>query len=158
MKSIIKKKWGHRQGEFIPKNKEKYKGSLPIRYRSSWEVKFMRYCDNNPSILRWGSESVVVKYSDPTRNGTTHKYYLDFNITVRDKWDKIHKYLIEVKPYKQTIAPVNSKRKKKETYMSECVTYARNQAKWKAASSAAKKRGMHFMILTERELYPKKEK
>ena len=37
-------------------------------------------------------------------------------------------------------------------YINEVVTYAVNQAKWKAASEYAKDRGWEFKIITEKEL------
>jgi len=61
-------------------------------------------------------------------------------------------YLIEIKPYKQTIPPVESNRKKKSTILYEKITYAVNQAKWSAARQFAKKRNIEFIILTENEL------
>jgi hypothetical protein len=36
--------------------------------------------------------------------------------------------------------------------MTEALTYAKNQAKWKAANEYAKDRNMEFKILTENEL------
>jgi len=157
MKAYVRKKYGNKCCEFYPMNKEKYKGTLPIQSRSSWEFKFMCYCDLTPAILKWGSESVIVMYNDPTRNNTEHRYYVDFNITVKNKDGELDTYLIEVKPYKETIVPTNSPNKKKENYTNECITYARNVAKWEAAKLAVKKRGMKFLILTEKQLYPAKK-
>ena len=59
---------------------------------------------------------------------------------------------VEIKPYKQTIPPDNSSRKKKSTLLYEHKTYAVNQAKWEAARKVADKKGMEFIILTENEL------
>ena len=33
-----------------------------ITYRSSWELKFMKFCDKYDSILEWGSEVLKVPY------------------------------------------------------------------------------------------------
>ena len=65
---------------------------------------------------------------------------------------KIIKYLVEIKPYKQTVPPVVSKRKKQSTILYEQRTFAVNQCKWAAAEKYAKKRNMKFIILTENEL------
>ena len=51
-------KWA--QGLYQPKNPEKYAGKKTPRYRSSWEWAFMRFCDNNPSIMQWASESIQI--------------------------------------------------------------------------------------------------
>ncbi len=55
----------YRQGIFEPTNKNKYKGSkLPV-FRSSWELKFMRFCDMNENVVSWGSESLKIPYWSP---------------------------------------------------------------------------------------------
>ena len=84
-------------GYFKPKNPKKYRGNpTNIVYRSLWERKFMVFCDNNPSILQWGSEEVIIPYRAP--DGKVRRYYPDFYIKVREKSNKITKYIIEVKP------------------------------------------------------------
>ena len=80
-----------------------------------------------------------------------HRYYVDGAIALKEG-NKIVRYLVEIKPYKQTQPPVDSKRKKQKTMIYEKTTYAVNQAKWQAAEKFAKKRNMQFIILTENEL------
>ena len=47
------------QGKYRASNPKKYKGDHNnIIYRSSWEYKFMKWCDMTPSIQEWGSEAV----------------------------------------------------------------------------------------------------
>ena len=92
-------------GLYKPVNPKKYRGNpTRIIYRSLWERKFMVFCDNNPSILEWGSEEVIIPYRCPT-DGRVHRYYPDFYIKVREKSGKLTKYIIEVKPKKQTSPP-----------------------------------------------------
>lgn len=94
------------QGKFSPKNYKKYKGDpTNIIYRSSWELTFMKYCDSNPNVLEWGSEEIVIPYKSPLDN-RYHRYFVDFYIKVQEKGGAIKKYLIEVKPKKQTVAPL----------------------------------------------------
>ena len=69
----MRKKW--RQGVFTPTNSEKFIGSKAV-YRSGLELKFFRFCDTNPNVLKWGSENVVVPYKSPLDN-RVHKYYVD---------------------------------------------------------------------------------
>jgi hypothetical protein len=53
-------------GYFKPTNPQKYRGNpTNIVYRSLWERKFMVFCDNNPSILQWGSEEIIIPYRAP---------------------------------------------------------------------------------------------
>ena len=53
---------GFNQGYFNPVYPEKYAGKPPIIYRSSWELKFMKMCDNREDIVKWSSEPVEIKY------------------------------------------------------------------------------------------------
>ena len=139
------------KGRYIPRNIRKYRGDYKnIIYRSSWELKFMKYCDLNDSILEWGSEEVVIPYRSPLDN-RIHRYFVDFYIKVEDMNGQIKKYLIEVKPKRQTAPPPNPKRQTKR-YISEVTEYAKNQAKWKAATEFCEDRQWSFMIITEDEL------
>lgn len=143
-------KGDYKQGIFEPKNPDKYKGTLPIVFRSSYELKFMRYCDYSPNVQQWGSESVIVQYFDPVSN-KTRRYFTDFVITVKLPSGEFKKMIIEVKPYKQTIEPAKNK-KNKLRLMKEQRMYITNMAKWSAATDVCKKNGWIFKILTEKDL------
>jgi hypothetical protein len=138
------------QGVFVPINKEKFMGRNAV-FRSSWERKFMLWADKNPNVLEWSSEQIIVPYKSPLDN-RIHRYYIDAYIVIKEG-DKIQKYLIEIKPFKQTQPPVESKRKKKETLLYEKTTWAVNQAKWESAEKFAKSKGAKFLILTEKDLF-----
>ena len=146
----MKKNSKYRQGVFDPRHKEKYKGSFPILYRSSWELKLMKWADANPSILSWGSESIVIPYQNPL-TGRISRYFVDFNITMRDKNGEIKKFLIEVKPHSQTLPPVQ-KNKKTKSLIYQQAEYVKNQAKWQAAEAFCKAKGSTFVIITEKQL------
>lgn len=109
--------------------------------------------DNNPSILRWGSEEVVIVYRSPV-DGKKHRYYVDFVMEMKDKTGNIKTILIEVKPKKQT-SPPKKPEKKTKTYLMESKTWAVNQAKWEAAKKVADSRGWEFHIITEDTLFKK---
>lgn len=149
MKKRNYKEW--KQGVFSPQHPDKYKGSHPIVYRSSLELAVMRFFDNNSSIVEWGSESIVIPYIKPT-DGKVHKYYTDFNVKVRDINGNLLKYIIEVKPHKQTIPPKNPGNKKPKTILTEQLMYAINNAKWNAAEQWAKKHGYIFSKITENDI------
>ena len=138
------------QGIFKPTHMEKYKGHDLPRYLSSWELKLFRWCDMNPNVLEWGSESIVIPYESPI-DRKVHRYIVDAVVKLKTATG-IKKYLIEVKPYKQTIKPEQTPGKHKKTLLYEQLTYIQNQAKWEAAKFYAKKYGFEFTILTEREL------
>jgi hypothetical protein len=141
-------------GRFTPKSPNKYKGDVTnIIWRSTWELRFLKYLDTNPAILEYGSEEVVVPYISPV-DGKRHRYFVDFYFKVKTKEGATKKYLVEVKPYSQTIEPKRPKRIT-ESYMSSVYTYLINQAKWKSAKEFAKNSGMEFIVLTEKELFNK---
>jgi len=47
------------QGYYDIQNPDKYVGSGKPRYRSGWELSFMRFCDSNDAVLQWASEAVT---------------------------------------------------------------------------------------------------
>ena len=139
------------KGKYKVRAPYKYKGNpTKVIYRSLWELKFMTYCDTNINILEWGSEEVYMWYRSPIDN-RAHRYFPDFYIKVREKDGTIKKYIIEVKPQRQTKPPARPKRQTKG-YLREAFEYAKNQAKWKAANEWCLDRGFEFKVITEKEL------
>ena len=139
------------KGRYSPSYPRKYKGNPSnIIYRSLWERKFMVYCDLNQNILEWGSEEIVIPYRSPIDN-RVHRYFPDFYVKLKETTGKTKKYIIEVKPKKQTKPPSKPKRQTKG-YLREVYEYARNQAKWEAAVDYCKDRLYEFKIMTEDEL------
>jgi hypothetical protein len=139
------------KGKYQPSFPKKYKGDpTNIVYRSLWERTFMKYCDTNENILEWFSEEIAVPYRSPIDN-KIHRYFPDFYIKVKESNGSIKKYIIEIKPKKQTLEPIPQKRKTKG-YIYEVYEYAKNQAKWKAAEEWCADRGYEFKVLTEDDL------
>ena len=112
---------------------------------SSWELRFDQFLDNNPNIIEWASEEIVIPYIKPT-DGKVHKYYPDFYIKYKTKTGNIVRELIEIKPKNQVTL-----RKRANLY--EQLTYAVNSAKWMAAKSFCESHGLIFRIVTEVELF-----
>jgi len=138
-------------GRYRPTNSKKYRGDIDkIYYRSSWERRFMVYCDRNDKIIEWGSEEVIIPYRSPI-DGKIHRYFPDFYIKVKQQNGSVKKMLIEIKPYIQTQPPKIPK-KKTSKFLNEVKTWGINQAKWKAANEFCLDRQMDFKILTEHEL------
>lgn len=142
----------YKQGVYKPIT-NKYKGSNYPIYRSSWELKFFRWCDTNDKVLEWTSENVVIPYTSPL-DGRTHRYFVDNTIKIIEG-DQVVKYLIEIKPKRQTQKPKPHGNKKRSTVLYENMNYIRNQAKWAAAEAWCGKRGYKFQILTEEHLFLK---
>jgi hypothetical protein len=139
------------KGRYRVINPSKYRGnSQDVTYRSSWELKFMKWCDTNPSVLEWGSETIIIPYTSPVDN-RVHRYFVDFYIKVQDRNCKINRYLVEIKPAKFTKPPEIPARKTRR-FVQEVFQYGTNQAKWKAANEYCVERSMQFLVLTEVDL------
>jgi hypothetical protein len=140
------------KGKYRIKNIEKYKGDpTNVTYRSLWERKFMKYCEENPHILEWSSEEIIIPYRSPI-DRKIHKYYPDFLIKIKNSKNIIENILIEIKPKKQTTPPKKPNRMSKK-YINEVYTYGVNEAKWKAAEEYCKDRKWKFEIITEDHLF-----
>lgn len=140
---------------WIPKHPEKYVGDVNnIIARSSWEIKFLNYCDTHPEIIKYASEELVIPYISPV-DGKPHRYFVDFVILVRTKSGEMKKFAVEVKPYAQTLPPTLQPKNSKQRMrlINEVTTYSVNQAKWIAAEQYCRKKNMEFVILTEKQLY-----
>ncbi len=139
------------KGKYKVKNVKKYRGdSNDVVYRSSWELKFMNWCDKNDSVLEWGSEVVIIPYQSPA-DKRVHRYFVDFYLKIKDRNGIEQKYLIEIKPKRYTEKPEKPKRVTKQ-FIHELYTYEINQAKWKAAREFCADRNLKFLVLTEKEL------
>ena len=149
----LQRNTNYKQGFFYPRNLDKFvsKENKAI-YRSGLELEYFRILDKNPNVLKWGSEEVVVPYFFENK---WHKYYVDLFVVFKFG-ESTKKYFIELKPYSQTVEPKQSKRKKQMTMLYEAKQWAKNQAKWKAATDFAKKNGWEFHILTEKDLENRK--
>ncbi len=138
------------KGRFTPQNPKKYNGnSENIVYRSSWELRCMKWFDDHPDIIWWSSEELAIPYVSPV-DGRRHRYFPDFIIKVQRKDGTVMTHVIEVKPFAQTQRPVQ--KKKTRRFLQEAATYAINQMKWKAADEFCHTHGWKFQILTEKEL------
>ena len=83
------------KGKFTTfQNPEKYIGDANnVIYRSLWERNVMRWLDENPDIVEWGSEEIAIMYDHPIRGGAA-KYYPDFILKDKENVVKV----VEVKP------------------------------------------------------------
>jgi len=138
-------------GKYIPKNTNKYLGDpTNIWYRSLWERKVMVRLDENPMVIEWSNEEIIIPYVSPI-DGKYHRYFPDFYVKVKDKEGSIQSYILEVKPAKQSKPPEKKKRVTKQ-YIQEVMTWGVNEAKWNAAVEYCKDRKWKFSVITENEL------
>lgn len=140
------------KGFYNPKNPKKYLGDTKnIVYRSGWELRFMKYLDENPNVISWQSEEKSIPYVSPL-DGKIHRYFPDFIVEIVNYKNEIKKLIVEIKPSVQTKEPKVQKRKTKK-YIEEVTTWAVNKAKWDAAHKYCIDRGYEFKLLTENELF-----
>lgn len=146
----------YKQGIYEP-NWDKYIGTKPPRYLSSWEKIVFEFLDRNPNVKKWGSEVVVVPYmsavksQDPSKKKKS-RYMVDLYVEYEDREGNKHIEIIEVKPYSQLCKPTRGK-KKESSFIAESFTYMNNIEKWTAAQAYANERGWVFRILTERSIF-----
>lgn len=134
------------QGKYIVRNPQKYRGDhTNVVFRSSWELRFLSWCDNNPNVLEFSSEEVVIPYISPL-DGRVHRYFVDAFVKIKESATKTTTYLIEIKPKKQTIPPIPKKSKSKR-YIKEVTDWAVNSEKWKAANEYCLDRGWEFRVM-----------
>ena len=143
-------KSGFHQGYYTPVNLNKYTGSGPIIYRSSWEKKFCQWCDFNDEVVKWSSEPFQVRYFN-LLDQQYHTYYPDFYVKLV-RGDKVEEYVVEVKPDAQLRKPTPPKRKTQkamESYKWAYETFVRNYCKVEAVKEFARQRNYKVMLLTE---------
>jgi len=156
------------KGEYLVENTNKYIGTKnPLTFRSSWESRVCNYLDLTPRVIRWAYESVCVPYFNPLDN-KNHRYFVDFYLELSDMDNKLKKYLVEVKPFKQgpiinsdgtfdfsnkPKPPKNKTKKSMTNFMNSATTYATNTYKWKSAIEFSRKNGWIFRVVTENEIF-----
>ena len=132
------------KGRYRIKKPEKYMGDpQKVVYRSLWERQAFRWCEDRDDVVSWSSEETVVPYVCPT-DKRAHRYFIDLKI----KFTNGRIVLVEIKPKSQTQPPKKPSRQTKK-YITEVMTYVKNEAKWKAAQKYAADRGYYFEIWTE---------
>ena len=133
------------QGKYEVQNSAKYVGNGIPRYRSGWELSFMRFCDSNDHILQWASESIAIPYRNPV-TGKMSRYIPDFLVSYRTKDNTMRAELIEIKPKKQSV--VESKMNSRDR-----AVVAVNYAKWDQATKWCKRNGLSFRVITELDMF-----
>ena len=133
------------QGPYVVLNPQKYAGKGVPKYRSGWELAFMRFCDSNDHIISWSSESLVIPYVNPL-TGKKTRYIPDFLIQYRNKHNKVITELIEIKPKKQSV--LESKASNRDRAI-----VAINYAKWAAAQKWCQRNGLIFRVITEDDIF-----
>ena len=132
------------QGYYTVLNPEKYVGTGTPKYRSGWELTFMRFCDNHPSVVNWASENVRIPYKNPFTGKDTF-YVPDFFVVYQNASGR-RAELVEIKPKAQAVMELARSQQEK-------AAVALNMVKWQAARVWCKRMGATFRVLTEEDLY-----
>lgn len=155
-----------KSGYFYPKHPEKYKGDPKnIIWRSKLERSFFRYFDTTDSIIQWSSEEFCIPYQHGMKEYIDKKtkaikkkkrirrYFPDCWTKVRSIDGEIKEFLIEIKPFAFTFPPTKPKSGRiTKSYKILINQYIINKLKWETAEKYSVKKGMKFIILTEKDL------
>lgn len=137
--------FNYSKGLYVIQNPQRYVGSKPPIYRSSWEYSFMKYLDSHPDVIAWASEPIRIPYYNVFKK--THTVYVpDFLVRYRNSEGVLRTELIEIKPMSQSVM-------EKARGIQNKMKVALNKMKWAAAQNWCKKHGCVFVILTEEQLY-----
>jgi hypothetical protein len=93
-----------------------------------------------------------IPYVSPIDN-QIHTYLPDFIVEKKSKNGEIETLIVEIKPFKQTQQPKQTKRKSKKSIINENINFQINNSKWEAAKQFCEKHSWKFVILTEKELF-----
>ena len=99
------------------------------KYRSGWELAFMKYLDENDDVFVWSYESLVIPYVSNAKTGKVRNYHPDFWI----EWENGQGEIVEIKPSKR-------------------VGQVKIQKKIKAAEEYCRAHHLTFRVITEVEL------
>jgi len=133
-------------GVYTPENPQKYVGNHKPRFRSGWELTFMKFCDNNDNIISWASEAIKIPYKHPF-TGKQTVYVPDFFVLYKDRNGRKRAEVVEIKPKKQSLIESRVASAKDRAIV------ALNYAKWQAASVYCKRQGLTFRVITEDDIF-----
>ena len=100
-----------------------------FRFRSSWELKFAEYLENNENVIHYSYEKFAIKYISNNRTKKVRRYFQDFFFVTKDDL----KIIVEIKPFSKLNDRTNVK-------------------KFIFAEEFCKQNDMIFMVLTEKGL------
>lgn len=124
VKKRRRRKRGYKRGEYTSS-----KSGLVFKYRSGWELVYMKHLDVTDEVTSWSYETIIIPYVSNVKTGKMRKYYPDFHVRLKDKFD----ILVEIKPKKR-------------------VSQVRVQKKLKAAEEWCRAHDFTFSVITEVEL------
>lgn len=129
MRAVRKKRARRRKKRYHTGTYVSSKTGQECKYRSGWELTYLRYLDSHAEVRSFVYEGVKIPYVSNLRSGKLRTYYPDFYVEFNDGSGQ----LVEIKPAKR-------------------VHQAVVQKKLKAAEQWCRERGVALVVLTEVEL------
>jgi hypothetical protein len=102
-------------------------------------------------------EEVVIPYRSPI-DKKMHRYFVDFFVRTKSADGSLQSMLVEIKPKKQTVEPIMEGKKATKGNIETVRNWIVNTAKWEAAREYCADRKWIFRILTEEDIFGRKEK
>jgi hypothetical protein len=65
-----------------------------MNYRSSWELRYMEWLEENEDVIAYEYESMVIPYISNIRTSRVRKYFPDFYVIYADG----RSFIVEIKP------------------------------------------------------------
>lgn len=157
----------YQTGEYSLQNPGKYKGTKKPVFKSSFEHRVFYWCDMNLNVVEWAYEPFSIDYlfeleesakqiEKDLTDGKQHKYYPDIVAKIKLDNGTTETFILEIKPFSQTIRPTEPKKKTKKSmnkYLNTLQEFLKNAKKWEYANLYAKQHSMKFQVLTERSIF-----
>ena len=160
----------YNQGNYIPKYPEKLiklNNEGGIYFRSGLEKKIMVWMDMNVNIIQWGAECLEIPYQlthfdKGDAKIKNHRYFPDFYYKIKKSSGIIEEVVMEAKPYKdyENVIKLDEGRlsvpenglKKLKNFEYDLKEASRNREKWNAMIAWCNKKGIKFIVVTEKHL------
>ena len=122
-------------------------------FKSRMEARVFRWLDLNANVIRWGYEIIDIPYLFQV-DGRMHTYITDIYCEIRGNNSKVNRYILEVKPVKETLPPkpANNSPKSKARYQREMFVYIKNSDKWEATRRFCDSKGIKFVEVTDEDI------
>lgn len=128
--------------------------SEKVSARSGWEISMcVDFLDKHSSVLEWSSEEIIILYQCPVRGMSTHRYFPDVWMKVKESNGNIKEYIVEIKPEIE-FQQIKQPKRKNRAYIDRVNTWIVNQTKWEAARNYCKRlreqgKNIEFVVMTE---------
>ena len=125
---MLKKKTRRRRSGRLRGTYVSTKTGLSMKYRSGWELSYMKFLDNNDAVVTYQYESIKIPYVSNKKTGKVRRYIPDLLVEYSDRCE-----MVEIKPSRR-------------------VDQVKNKKKFEAAREYCRINNISFVVVTEIEL------